>query len=70
MIGHRHKLARFQSDFYRNCYRKSLNVLLLSIFIMLCLIAAIVYVIFAQPVSGYYASTTNGQIIPMIPQTK
>lgn len=69
MIGHRHVLARFQSDFYRNCYRKSLVALLFSIIVMLCLIAAIIYTVLSQPKSGFYASTTTGRIIPMKPRT-
>ena len=68
MIGHRYELARFHSDFYRNCYRKTLIVLLLSITVMLGLIAAIVYVTLTRPTIDYYASTTSGQILPMIPK--
>lgn len=68
MIGHRHELARFQGEFYRNCYRKTLIVLLLSIVVMLGLIAAIIFIILTQPSTNYYASTTNGQILPMIPK--
>ena len=69
MIGHRHILARMQSDFYRDAYRRSLIALLLSIFVMLCLIVAIIYTILHQPKAGYYASTTSGRIIPMVPRT-
>lgn len=68
MIGHRYEQARFQSDFYRNCYRKTLVVLLLSIMVMLCLIGAIIYVVLTQPSTNYYASTTSGQILPMTPR--
>lgn len=68
MIGHRHEQARFQGDFYRNCYRKTLNILLFSIIVMLCLIAAIIYVVLTQPPVDYYASTLSGQILPMMPK--
>lgn len=66
MIGGRHEIAWYQKDFYRNCYHKTLIWLLVTIVIMLGLIGALIYVFFAQPNVKYYASTTNGQIIPMI----
>jgi intracellular multiplication protein IcmL len=69
MIGNRHEIARFQSDFYRDSYHKMLIALLLSIVVMLGLIAAIIYVVFTQPKPQYYATTTSGQIIPMTPHT-
>ena len=69
MIGHRYEIARFQKDFYRDSYRKMLIVLILSIVVMLGLIAAIIYVILTQPSHGFYASTLNGQIIPMVQRT-
>lgn len=69
LFGNRQNIAWFHGDFYRNCYHKALNVLLVLIAIMLCLIAAIIYVVLTQPHSSYYASTTNGVIIPMTPQS-
>lgn len=69
MIGHRYEIARFQSDFYRNNYRKILAALIFSIVVMLGLIAAIIYIVLKQPQSHYYATTTSGQIIPMEQQS-
>jgi intracellular multiplication protein IcmL len=69
MIGRRHELARLQSDFYRDNYRKMLIALILSILVMLLLISAIIYIVLKQPDTKYYASTTNGQIIQMIPRS-
>lgn len=66
MIHRRHENAWYQKDFYRNCYRKTLIWLLILIVIMLGLIGAMIYVFFEQPSVRYYASTTTGQIIPMI----
>ncbi len=66
MIGRRENIAWYQKDFYRNCYHKTLIGLLISIVIMLGLIGALIYVFLAQPSIKYYASTTNGQVIPMI----
>jgi intracellular multiplication protein IcmL len=69
MIGHRHELPRFQSDFYRDNYRKVLFTLILSIMVMIFLIAAIIYLVLTQKKPDYYASTTSGQIISMAPRT-
>lgn len=66
MIGNRRNIAWYQKNFYRNCYHKTLSWLLVSIVIMLFLIGGLIYVFFSQPGVKYYASTTNGQIIPMI----
>ena len=66
MPNNRHEIAWYQKDFYRNCYHKTLIGLLISIVIMLGLIGALIYIFLAQPSVRYYASTTNGQVIPMI----
>lgn len=69
MIGGRENNARFQSDFYRDCYYKMLRWLIISICIILLLLLGIIYfIIFVQP-QQYYATTTAGQIIPMNPST-
>jgi intracellular multiplication protein IcmL len=69
MIGHRSELARFQSDFYRDNYRKLLVALILSIIALVCLIGAIIYVVLTQPKPEYYASTLSGKVIRMTPRT-
>jgi hypothetical protein len=67
MIGQRHELARLQSDFYRDKYRRVLRALFISICIMILLIGIIIYqVLFIAP-PEFYATTTGGQIIPMVP---
>ncbi len=68
MIGHRNFSAAYQSNFYRDQYRKLLIALVASIVIMLGLILAIIYVVLNQPKPEYYASTLNGQVIRMIPK--
>lgn len=66
MIGSRYEIAWYQKDFYCRCYRKTLILVLIAIVIMLGLIGALIYEFLAQPHVKYYASTTNGQVIPMI----
>lgn len=65
MLGPRHEIARLQSDFYRDQFRKILRWLLYSVFVMFALIAGIIYLILFQPAQRYYANTTEGKILPM-----
>ena len=67
MIGHRHHVARMQSDFYRDAYRRALLALLLSIMVMLGLVAGIIYIVLQEPKPDFYGSTLSGKIIPMTP---
>ncbi len=43
-----------------------LRALLASIAIMMVLIAVIIYLVLFKPLPAYYASTTQGHIIPMM----
>jgi hypothetical protein len=65
MLGPRHEIARLQSDFYRDAYHKMLRWLLVSIFIMFALTAAVFYLVLFQPNRQYYANTTQGKIFPI-----
>jgi hypothetical protein len=65
MIGQRHELARLQSDFYRDCYYKIMNLIYLEIFIMLILIVVIIYHILVHPKQEFYASTLEGRILTL-----
>ena len=67
MIGRRQTQPRFQSDFYRDNYRRLLIALFVSIVVMVSLVLAIIYFVLMQPQPKYYASTTHGRIIPMVP---
>jgi hypothetical protein len=67
MLGTRDEIARMQSDFYRDWYHKILRVLVGSSIVMLGLILTIIYFVLFKPTQGYYASTTEGQIIQIIP---
>jgi intracellular multiplication protein IcmL len=65
MLGRRHEVARMQSDFYRINYHRILRALIVSIIIMVLLICAIIYKVLFVPSERYYATTTQGQIIPL-----
>ena len=65
MLGHRQELARLQSDFYRDEFRKILRWLIYSVIVMFLLIATIFYLVLFKPAPNYYANTTEGKILPM-----
>lgn len=67
MIGHRREIARLQSDFYRDQFRKILRWLLASVFIIFALMAVIMYLVFFEPIQKHYANTTDGKILAMPP---
>ena len=65
MLGARHEIARLQSDFYRDQFRKMLRWLVYSVFIIFILIMAIIYLILFQPAESYYGNTSDGKILLM-----
>jgi uncharacterized membrane protein len=67
MIGQRHEIARFQSDFYRDAYYKMLFGLFGAMAVILALIMVIIYFVFFEPSSNYYVSTTAGLVLPISP---
>ena len=67
MIGRRHEIAWFQSNFYRDTYRRIIFALLFSVSVMMILIGVILYLILMNPSARYFATTTQGRIIPMMP---
>lgn len=66
MLGTRQDIARLRSDFYRDKYRNTLRNLLFSVCLIVVLIGVIIYLILFRVPSVYYATTTEGQIIPMV----
>lgn len=66
MLGTRQEIARLQSDFYRDKYRSTLHKLLFSVCLIVVLIGVIIYLVLFRAPPQYYATTTEGQIIPMI----
>lgn len=65
MLAPRHAIAKLHSDFYRDQYYRLLHGLMVLVVIMYLLLGIIVYLILFQPASSFYASTTNGKILPM-----
>lgn len=70
MLGQRREIARLQSDFYRDQFRKILHWLVGALLIILILIAGIIYLILFEPPIHFYANTTDGKILPMPPAKK
>jgi uncharacterized membrane protein (DUF106 family) len=65
MLGARHEIARLQSDFYRDQFRKILRWIMYAMVIIFLLIAAIIYFILFQPKQSYFANTVDGKILTM-----
>jgi hypothetical protein len=65
MLAQRRDIARLQSDFYRDQFRKIVRWLIGAVFIVFVLLLAIIYLILFQPTSAYYANTTDGKILAM-----
>lgn len=65
MLGQGQEVARLQSDFYRDKFRKTLRWLMICMAIIFLLIAAIIYTILFRPEPNYYANTTDGIILNM-----
>lgn len=66
MLGDRQTIARSHSDFYRDKYHSTLRKLLISTVLIVFLICVMIYLILFRAPPQYYATTTEGQIIPMI----
>ncbi len=66
MLGDRQAIARSHSDFYRDKYYSMLRKLLISICFIIVLICTMIYLILFRAPPEYYATTTEGQIIPMV----
>ena len=67
MIGQRQEIARLQSDLYRDRYYKILRSLHLLAWLIVFLVAIVIYLVLSTRTPPYYGSTTAGQIIPMPP---
>ncbi len=65
MIGSRNEIARLQSDFYRDQFRKVVHWLMVSVILMFILIFMIIYFVLFQPKQNYYANTAEGRILDM-----
>lgn len=65
MLGTRRDIARLQSDFYRDKYHRTLQKLLFSVGLIVALIGVIIYLVLSKEPPNFYATTTQGQIIPL-----
>lgn len=65
MIAPRSEIARLQSDFYRNQFRRILRWLLISMLIIILLTSYLIYIILFQPRQQYYANTIDGSVMDM-----
>jgi hypothetical protein len=65
MSGNRHEMPIFQSDIFRNGFRKILRLILVEVFVILFLVGVITYYIFFQPRSHYFVTTTGGITVPL-----
>lgn len=65
MIGSRNEIARLQSDFYRDQFRKVVGWLVSAVILMFILIFMIIYFVLFQPSQNYYANTSEGRILDM-----
>ncbi len=61
------ELVRLRNDFYRDNYRRIVSILLLSFMIIILLIGSMVYILTHPPAPKYFATSTSGRIVPLVP---
>lgn len=66
MLGRRYEIARLQSNFYRDQFRRLVWWLMAELFIMLLFVVLILYYVFFPATQSYYANTTTGRVLPLI----
>lgn len=66
MLGPRYQIARLQSDFYRDQFRRIVRWLILELLMMALLGCVILYQVLFPPSQAYYANTTDGRVLPLI----
>lgn len=66
MLGRRYQIAKLQSNFYRDQFRRIMSWLVLELLVMLLLSILILYHVFFPPEQKYYANTTEGRVLPLI----
>jgi hypothetical protein len=60
-------IIRVHKNFYRDNYRKGINILLVLSVVVVVLIAATFYVVVHRPDSNYYATSSDGALISLAP---
>jgi len=61
------EVVRLRNEFYRDSYRKVVIALLVCIFVVLMLAGSLVYIIGNPPMPKYFATSTDGRIMPLVP---
>lgn len=61
------ELVRFRNFFYRDGYRKSMTVLLMSMGLNIALLVLVVVQFFTKPAPVYFATQSNGSLIEIQP---
>ncbi|MDF2940585.1 MAG: hypothetical protein K0R66_1227 [Gammaproteobacteria bacterium] len=61
------ELVKLRSDFYKNNFRHMIWVLLISLFLNLILACTLIFTSHQTPKSYYFATTSDGRLIPVIP---
>jgi intracellular multiplication protein IcmL len=61
------QVVKLRNEFYRDNYRKVVAALLLSFFILLTLSAALFYIVTHPPEPRYFATGSDGRIVPLVP---
>ena len=61
------ELVTLRNNFYRDNFRRMVWVLLISLIVNVILLAGLVTLSNRQPHSYYFATTSDGQIIPIVP---
>ena len=61
------QLEERRNNFYRDSYRKLLNVLVLLLWVGIVLAIALGVMVYAPQQPKYYASTTTGNVTPLFP---
>lgn len=61
----REQLEFQKNHLYRDHYRRTIKALLMMLVIALVLICILGYQLWTMPAANYYATTTNGRVIPL-----
>lgn len=61
------ELVRLRNNFYRDSYRRVLVALLLMVVVNLVLAGTIYYLLANRPMPQYFATTSDGKVIPLYP---
>jgi intracellular multiplication protein IcmL len=63
-------LVRMRNAFYRDNYRRLVIILLMAIVILFLMVGALVYVVTHPPKPKYFATNTQGRLVPLVALNK